>query len=269
MAFNLMDYSDYKQYLNVRITDQAKIQRGYRARLCEQVQCQLSYLSQVLNGKPDFTLEQAHRLNQFLIHDKVESRFFILLVERSRAGTKELKQFFSEQIEESKKQRFDLKKRLKEKDEVAEEDQNKYYSAWFYSAIHVILTIPRYQSPSTIATRLNLPEELVVRTINFLEECGLIENVKGRYQMTQKRIHLNRDSTFIQRHHINWRSQALQSSEKNLEDDMHFSTVATLSLEDYEKVKEIFVKAIASAREMIAPSKEEEVIALTVDIFKL
>jgi uncharacterized protein (TIGR02147 family) len=269
MNFNLFNYSDYKVYLAEKITHQAREDRSFRSRLSEHVQCQPSYLSQVLNGKPDFTLEQAHRLNHFFLHDKVEARFFILLVEKSRAGTRELKQFFNEQIEDARKARFDLKKRLKETEEIAEKDQHKYYSAWFYSAIYVILSIPHFQSIELIANRFNLPEELVAEVVSFLEGCGLIENKNGKYHVTKKRLHLERESTFIQRHHINWRSQALQSAEKNLPGDMHFSTVVALSKADYEKIKEVFVKAIHSAREIIRPSEEEEIMAITLDVFKL
>lgn len=269
MKFNLFNYTDYKKYLSERITHEASEDRTYRGRLSEHIQCQQSYLSQVLNGKPDFTLEQALRLNHFFHHDKTEAKFFILLVEKSRAGTKDLRHFFDEQIEEVKKARFHLKSRLKETEEINPEDQNKYYSAWFYSAIYVILSIPKYQSVSAIAQRFNLPEEMVANVINFLDECGLIENVKGEYRVTKKRLHLDRNSTFIQRHHINWRSQALQSAEKNLPGDMHFSTVVALSVADYEKIKEIFVQAIANAREVIKPSPEEEIMAITLDIFKL
>lgn len=269
MKINLFDFEDYKRYLGVRITQEASENRSYRSRLSEHVQCQQSYLSQVLNGRPDFTLEQAHRLNHFLHHDKTEAKYFILLVEKSRAGTKDLKQFFDEQIEEVKKARFHLKSRLKETEEINPEDQHKYYSAWFYSAIYVILSIPKFQSIPAIAQRFHLPEELVASAVNFLDECGLIENVKGEYRVTKKRIHLDRNSTFIQRHHINWRSQSLQSVEKNLPGDLHFSTVVALSASDYEKIKEIFVQAIANAREVIKPSPEEEIMAITLDVFKL
>lgn len=269
MGFSVFEYDNYKHYLSEKITQMAADDRSYRRRLCEDVRCQTSYLSQVLNGRPDFTLEQAIRLNQFLLHDKSESRFFIYLVEKSRAGTTELRQFFQEQLTELKKTRFDLKKRLKETEEVSEKDQHRYYSAWFYSAIYVMLSIPAFQSTQLIARRLNLPEPLVAEVISFLEECGLIESKAGVYRVTKKRLHLQRESSFIQRHHINWRSQALQSAEKNLADDMHFSSVIALSVADYEKVKDVFLKAIEDARAIIRPSPEEEVMAITLDVFRL
>lgn len=269
MKLNLLDFSDYKAFLAEKITHEAALDRTYRTRLSEHVRCQPSYLSQVLNGKPDFTLEQAHRLCQFLAFDKVEARLFLLLVEKSRAGTVELKHFFTEQIDELKKDRFDFKRRLKKTDDIAEEDRHKYYSAWFYSAIYVILSIPQYQDLEAIARRLNLPRELVAETVRFLEESGLIESEAGRYRVTKKRPHLERSSMFIQRHHINWRSQALASAEKNLPGDMHYSTVAALSVADFEKIKEVFVSAIARTSEIIRPSAEEEIVAVTLDLFRL
>lgn len=269
MKISPYDFETYKAYLGVRITQEAADDRSYRARLSEHIRCQQSYLSQVMNGAPDFTLEQAHRLNQFLHHDKAEAKYFLVLVEMARAGTKELREFFREQATEAKQARFHLKSRLKQTEEISPEAQHTYYSTWFYSAIYIILMIPKYQSIPAIANRFNLPEELVVKVLNFLEESGLVEVKGGKYLPTKKRIHLDRNSIFIQRHHINWRSQALQSVEKNLSDDMHFSTVVSLSLSDFEKVKEIFVQAIENAREIIRPSPEEEIVAITIDAFRL
>jgi uncharacterized protein (TIGR02147 family) len=269
MKNNLFDFANYKTYLSEKITHEASLDRSYRKKLVEHVGIQPSYLSQILNGKPDFTLEQAYRLNHYLLHDKVESRYFILLVEKSRAGTSELKQFFYEQLDEIRALRFNLKKRLKETDDISQEDKHKYYSAWFYSATYVILSIPHFQSIKSIALRFNLPEELIAEVISFLESCGLIEKKGGIYHVTKKRIHLDRESTFIQRHHINWRSQALLSTEKNLASDLHFSSVAALSVTDFEKIKEIFFKAIADAREVIRSSPEEDIIVVALDVFKL
>ena len=265
----IYEYTDYKKYLSVKVTQGAIHEKSYRARLCQHVRCQQSYLSQVINNNPDFTLEQACRLNKFFMHDKQESRYFILLVELSRASTDDLRDFFKEQIAEAKKAQFNLKSRLRETEDVNIKDQHKYYSAWFYSAIHVMLSIPKFQSTSEIAARLNLPEAIVVSALNFLERSGLIENIGGKLHLTKRRIHLDSDSTFIRTHHINWRSQALQSVEKSLADDLHFSSVVTLSQVDFEKVKEIFVKSIEEAREVIKPSPEEEVVAITLDVFKL
>jgi uncharacterized protein (TIGR02147 family) len=269
MIISVYNFTSYKAYLLKKIEIGSSEERGFRTRLVEAVQCQSSYLSQVLNGKPDFTLEQAIRINQFFLHDKEESRYFILLVEFERAGSRELRSFFKEQIDDLQTARFNLKKRLKHDEEIPLESQHKYYSTWFYSAIHIALAIPELQSPLKIAQRLDLPEATVLQVIRFLEENGLVEVKKGTYHFTKKQVHLSRDSEFIQRHHINWRSKTLQAVEKNVSNDLHYSYVFAISQSDFEKVKEIFVKTLDEVLKVSAPSPSEELCALTLDCFKL
>jgi hypothetical protein len=182
---------------------------------------------------------------------------------------KDLRDFFREQIQEIRDSRFHLKKRLTDTEEIAREDQHKYYSAWFYSAVHVALSIPAFQNPQVVAAHFNLPIDLVLEAIEFLEKIGLIQKIEGRYEFTKRHLHLERESTFIQRHHINWRSQSLQSVEKNLKDDLHYSNVIAIAKDDFKKIKEEFVLAIERARGIIGPSKEEEIYAITLDLFKL
>lgn len=266
---SIFNFKDYKHYLKSKLLELSKTERGWKQKTADHIGCQPSYLSQILNGKPDLTLDQAHLLNRLFLHDKIESRYFVLLVEHGRATTREFKEFLQEQMQELQQARFDLKKRLKETDQVSSEDMNKYYSTWFYSAIHIALAVPELQDIRAIAHKFHLPEQTVAQVIGFLEQSGLIEKEKGRYVFTKMRLHLDRNSDFIQRHHINWRSQSLQSVEKNMAEDLHFSTVFAISKKDFDQVKEVFIQSIESARKIIRPSDSEEVCALTLDFFKV
>ena len=269
MTLDLFDHLSYKEYLGLRVETEAQLQRGFRTKFCEHVGCQLSYLSQVINGKPDFTLEQAFRANQFLAHDQQESKYFLLLVQYARAATHELQEYLKQEIREFQKSRSDLKKRLKKTQEITLEDQHKYYSTWYYSAIYVLISIPGFQEVRTIERRLHLPQEIVLEAVQFLEGIGLIEKKDGAYQVTKKNLHLSRDSAFIQRHHINWRSQSLQSAEKNLPGDLHYSMVLAISKADFERVKDVFIRAIEASNEIMKPSPEEEIYGITLDLFRL
>ena len=113
MIISVFDYLNYKRYLKDKLDFFGKKERGWKVRAAAHIGCQASYLSQILNGKPDLTLDQAHKINQLFAHDKIESRFFILLVEYYRASSAELKEFINEQMQELMQTRFDLKKRLK------------------------------------------------------------------------------------------------------------------------------------------------------------
>ena len=269
MTFSIFDFIEYKPYLKRKLDALNKQEWGFKRKTATYLGCQPSYLSQILSGKPDLTIEQAHKLNSLFMHDKTESRYFILLVEKGRAITKELRDFFHEQIAEMQETRFDLKRRLKETDQVTKENLDKYYSSWLYAAVHMALALPEMNNPKSVAARLNIPENMALEIMKFLESAGLVELVNGKYEFTKMRIHLDRDSHFIQRHHINWRSQALQSVEKNFHDDLHFSTAFAVSEEDFKKIKEIFVQSIASAREVIKPSPPEEIYSITLDVFKI
>jgi len=231
--------------------------------------CQPSYLSQVLHGQPHLTLEQAHRLTEFFELSSLEAKYFILMVEFGRAGTQELGNFFRDQLNEIRETRFNFKKRLTRTDDIPLEARHRYYSTWFYSAIHVALSIRELQDPSKLATMFHLPLSLVREVIEFLLETGLVEKSRGQYHLTNRRFHLERESEFIQRHHINWRSQALQAAERNLRGNLHYSNVIAVSEKDSEKIKEILVKSIQDTRKLIGPSKEEKVYAITLDFFQL
>ncbi|MEK6774131.1 MAG: TIGR02147 family protein [Bdellovibrionota bacterium] len=269
MKLDLFEYSDYKNYLRDRLRIDNLETKGLKSKLCVHIGCQPSYLSQVLNGKPHFTLEQCTRLNGFFGHTKDESKYFLFMLEADRAGTKELQNFFNEQLLEIRQDRLNLKKRLHGTGDLPREVQHTYYSTWYYAAIHVMLSIPEFQDVSKIATSLHLPMNIVSGVIQFLEEIGLISFNKGTYVLTKKSFFLGRESEFIQRHHINWRSQALQSVEKNLAEDLHYSNVVAISKSDFHKIKEIFASAIEESRKVIGPSKEEALYALTLDAFRL
>lgn len=260
---------DYKQFLRKKLKIESAVAKGLRSNLAAFIGCQPSYLSQVLNGKPQLTLEQAKKLCQFFAFNKLETKYFILMTEYARAGSVDLANFFQEQILEIQKNRFHIKERLATTEDIASEDRHKYYSAWYYSAVHVALSIQGLQSSQKIAARFHLPVELVLEAIEFLEKIDLIRKIDGKYEFTKRNLHLERESIFIQRHHINWRSQALQSAEKNLKEDVHYSNVIAIAKEDYEKIKEVFVAAIEKTQNIIKPSREEEIYAITLDIFRL
>ena len=269
MDLSVFDYLEYKVYLRKKLELLSKKNRGYKQETAKLLGCKPSYLSQILNSKPHLTPEQAHGLNQRFMHDKVESRYFSLMVEFGKAGNHQYREFVREQLDELRKSRHDLHKRLKETDQMSKEHMDTFYSSWMYACIYIAVAVPKLQDVQKLSQRFNLPEKMVADILNFLIESGMLEKVNGKFELTKKRIHLDRNSHYIQHHHINWRSQCLQSVEKNFPDDMHFSTVFAVTEKDFARIKEVFVKAIESAREVINPSPSEEVYSITLDLFKV
>ncbi len=267
MKKTIFDYLDYKLYINETIQQSPAHGRGMKLQIAKYLQCQTAFVSQVLNGEPNFSLEHGVRLNQYFGHNKEESRFFLLLLQFYRAGSGELQKFFKEQVNEILSTRSDLKNRIDIKTSLKKLDQQIYYSSWVYSAIHMMVAIPQLQTLPAITQTLNLPREKVLEVLTFLEETGLVKQKNGKYEIGVTRIHLGRESAQIQRHHTNWRMQAIRSIDLNNSEDLHFSTVVSMSIDDVAPVKEILIKAIEDCRKIIRDSKEEKVQSICIDFF--
>lgn len=265
----IFDHLDYKKYLHERIEAAPYRGRGLKLQMAKAIGVHTAYISQVLNKGPHFNLEQAMKVNQFWGHSKQEARFFCLLINLARAGTHELRQFIQEEINEVLEKRKNLKERLDIKDSLDESNQNIYYSSWSYAAIHILTSIPSFQSVESIVERLRLPRERVQENLKFLVDTGLVLQKGARFMIGTTRIHLSADSLQIQRHHSNWRSQAVISLDRSSAEDLHYSSVISLSKQDRPRVKEILIKAIEECRAIIRESPEEDLHVITLDSFTL
>lgn len=267
MKKSLFEHEDYKAYLRDRIEDSPSKGRGMKLKIAEYTGCQTSFISQVLNGTANFSLEQGIKLNKFFDHTKEESRYFIFLLHSERAGSEELKSFLKDEMKEIVDKRSDLKNRIEIKNSLKKVDQQVYYSSWLYACIHIMTSIPAYQTPQAMAKHLNLPREKVMEVLTFLEETGLAQKNGVRYEIGVTKIHLSKDSPQIQRHHTNWRMQAINAVDMNLPQDLHYSTVVSMAESDVAQVKEILIKSIEECRKVIRESKEERVQTICIDFF--
>ena len=266
---SLYEYSDYKLYLNEKIQASPAKGRGLKLKMAEYLSCQNTYVSQVLNGQPHFSLEQGAKLNSFFDHSKEEGKFFILLLHWARAGSEELKEFYQGEMNDIILKNSDLKKRTNVKNSLRDKDQDVYYSSWLYSAVHILVTIKEYQTVQSISKRLNLSKDKTMEILNFLTESGLLTKNENIYTSGNTRIHLSKDSPHIQRHHTNWRLRATHSIDLNESSDLHFSNVVSMSKGDIVRVREIFIKAIAEARSIVKDSAEEKLQSICVDFFEV
>lgn len=268
MKKNIFEFNQYKLYLSA-VLGGPKVRTGLRMKAAKRLKCQTSYISQVLNGKAHISLEQAYTLNEFLGHDEEESDYFLLLVQKDRAGTQDLKNYFLNQLNAIIQKRLVIRNRIKQTEFLSSDDQSIYYSKWYYSCIHVLLSIPRLQTKEELARALHLPLSTVTDVLQFLESRGLAKLEQGKYQIGPRHIHLPHDSPHISKHHHNWRTRALVSLDTPQKDDLHYSVVMTMSHEDMKKIKEQMVKVVQESLKMIAPSKEEVAFALSFDYFQI
>jgi uncharacterized protein (TIGR02147 family) len=267
MAKSVYDVEDYKKYL--LLMEEQWSGRGMRTDLARALGCQPAYISQVLNGDRHLSLEQSEAATAFFGHSREEAHYFLLLVQFARAGTVPLRDYFRRQLDEHRDQHTDLKTRLGVAQTLTGEDQAAYYSAWYYPAIHVALTIPELQNAAKLAAYFGLDLEKVMEILEFMVATGLATREGNRYQIGTARIHLGKDSKLIANYHSHWRMRAIQSFDRSTQDDLHYSSVVTMSREDFWKLKEQLIASISDAKSVIRESPAEAVYVFNVDLFGL
>lgn len=265
---NIFEYNDYKDYLRTSLGGEKK-RTGLRAKAATAMGCQTAYLSQVLNGSAHISLEQGEKLNHHLGHSKEASHYFYLLIQRGRAGTPQLQAYFDEHIREIQSKRLDIKSRVVVNQEILPADQNKYYSRWYYLAIHVALSVPQLRTVAALVRHLALPKELVQEVLSFLVYTGLAKETKGVYSIGSGHIHLGRDSENILKHHSNWRIKALESLDLEKESELHYSVVYSLAKKDALKIKDRIIEVVQENLKTVGPSQEEVLYCNTIDFFEI
>ena len=269
MSLNLFTFDSYKDYVNGWISNQPKSGHGLLGRLAKHLLVHPVVMSQVFRGSRDLTLEQAASVTAFVGLSDIERDYFLLLVNRDRAGTRELQAILDRQIKVLRKDSKELKTRIQHK-ALADDQKAIFYSHWYYSAIRLSLSIPGIQSASAIAEHLSLSPELVVRVLRFLLDCGLVTKHEGQLQMGPSVTHVGHDSPFVARHHTNWRLQGLRALDRNSstsENSLFYSGPMALSEFAALNIRNDVVSLIERATKVAAHSDSEVLRCLNLDWF--
>lgn len=269
MSASIYDHWDYRTYLLDFLSHLPNRGYGFKGKMARAIGCQNSYLSRVLAGNADLSVEQAEALNGLLGHSDEETHYFLLIVQHTKAGTPSLKNYFKKQIDRIHRTRLTISGRIETKIPLDETTQLTYFSHWSYCAIHVLSSIPQFQSREAIAQHLELPLKKVASILDFLENCGFVTSEKGRYCVGNRRIHLGTDSPLISRHHSNWRIQGLRSLERDSSIDAHYTSVVSVSLADFDEIKSLFLDAIEKSNLIIKNSNDDMAACIGLDLFQI
>ena len=270
-SYDIFDFQDYRRYLNHFISQQPRQGRGLKNKMALFLGSPTSHISQVLSGKTHFTLEQSEELNVFLQHTEDEAHFFLLLVQTGRAGTVNLKKRLDKERQSILKKRSFLKERLGVSSSVSEQDQVQFYSSWIYAAVHVLTTVPQYQTKDAISSYFHFSPKQIAEVLAFLERTNLVKkNLKGGYETGLSRIHLGSDSKLISKFHTNWRIKAIQSFElQDVQEQLHYSSVVSLAERDVGIIKNLLIKAISETKAIIKDSPPEILHSFNLDFFRV
>ncbi|NRA63976.1 MAG: TIGR02147 family protein [Pseudobacteriovorax sp.] len=265
---NIFRYLDYRKYLK-QVIHKDESTRGFQGRLASAAGCQRSYLSQVLNGSQNLTLEHAMGIADFLDLSDLEVDYFILLIQYQKISQPELKTKIKGKLNQTRARAENLKDRLSDRDILSIEAEQMYFSNWYWSAIHLLLGIDGISKPSDIARYLDLPEELVLETLRGLAAIDLVKYLGGqRWQPNPNHIHLAKDSPLIKQHHNNWRLKSLDGQSQH-PDGFQFSAAITIGKNDLAILKGMILRFIDEIGSLVDPSPAEELVNFNIDLLPL
>jgi len=269
MELRVFEFNSYKTYLK-KLISSAEKKYGMTSKLAEAASCQRSYLSQVLNGNVHLTPDHGYGISQFLKFSEIEADYFLLLLEYDRAATSLFKSRIEAKLKKIRTDQQDLSKRISAKVIDIYDPITRYYSSWVWMAIHLLTSIPHYQTAKSIASRLEIPETLVLMTLQDLEKMEFVEKKDHQLWVYKgSNLHLTTQSPSVILHHNNWRQRALLDAALFSSTSIHYTSLVTLSKRDLEFIKTKLLDWIEQSRKIVEPSQSEELACISIDYFKV
>lgn len=244
--------------------------RGAIRRLSEFLDCHPTFVSQVLKEKAHLSQDQAIKFSRFAKLNTTETEFFLNLVGRQRAGTKESKDFFDGLIKRQLEARIDLKTRWQKQNTSISEHETLYFTSWFLQMVHALCQLPQTQTSKSIAVALRAKQEEVESCLETLKGLKLVEQKDKSWKSTENFLHLSKSSPLINSFHLQWRQKIMTEfmSTKSLP-GTHYSGVLTFSEELVDPIRKEIVSSLDAIMKMIKSSPSETAYALAVDFLPL
>jgi uncharacterized protein (TIGR02147 family) len=266
---SIFSHIDYKVFLKEIIRENQKT-RGFKRKLAEAAGCQASLISRLLHSELHLTPDHSAGIAEFLNLGELESDYFETLLHHNRAASPSYRKKLLKRLEKIREAHSDLRRVFQSPEMDSVEAQNYYYSSWIPAAVHIACAIKALETPASIAERLGLSPLEVRAALDRLRDLQLVKEENGRFKITEKFLHISKDSFLISAHHSNWRHQAIASCQRGDTRALHFTGVFAVGRAEFQRLKDEMQKALEQAKATVFDSKlEEELICLSVDAFRV
>lgn len=266
---NIFEFENYKDYVNKWITSRPKKGRGELLRISKSLRIHSTLVSHIFRGDKHLSLEQASDLTLHLGLEELETQYFLILVQIAKAGSQSLLNILKLQKNEIQNKALKIVNRVKHQKVLSKEDKSTFYSNWYYSAIRLSTSLPHIKTKNDIYKSFDLPERVIDKVLDFLVTRNLCKLENGAYSLGPSITHLENDSQDINRHHTNWRLQAMKHYPQNQESDLVFSAPLTIAKKDAADFRERLLKIISDLGKKVEASDPDTMMAFNIDFVKL
>jgi uncharacterized protein (TIGR02147 family) len=267
---SIFDYTEAQSFLKDYLQALPKKGWGVSRKLAAHLGVNTSLISLILTDRQSLSLEQAYGVSGFFGWNRLEKKYFLLMVQLQRAGTADLKKFYTEEMNAVKKDALKLSERLGDYQGLTDEQRTKLYSSATYSTIRLFCSLGENgKSLGEIQEELGLTLAELRPMVDFLVESRLLEIEKSRYFLGHQHTHLEKGSPHLVKHHTNWRLKSIQKAERLSDDELIFTGPMSMSKADFMKVREEVVQLIQRTVETMKASPAEVVVCMNIDWFKV
>lgn len=268
---NIYSFKLYSRYVGLRIKqEKSRVGRGVTKSLADYIPCHTTFVSQVVNGKAHFSVEQGLAFARFFKMSAAEAEYFVELILLERAADTATRKFFELRLRRLRDSHSDLKERWKENSDSLFEGESIYFNSWLYQAVHLVLQLEGRHTADSIARYFGLSETSVQETLERLESMKLVLKQGSAWSTTAHFLHLGKESPVIGNFHSQWRQRAIQNfMENHRSKGFHYSGGVTCSATEEPEVRAVFVEALDQIMKIIRPAPSESAFAIGVDFYPL
>src|SRR5687767_8849270 len=108
----VFEFNHYKDIVRHWVAQTPGGGHGQYRKISAALNAHTTTISQIFSGSKDLTLEQGYALTEYLGLSETECRYFILLLERERAGTRKLHGFFEREILKARREHRSVQSRV-------------------------------------------------------------------------------------------------------------------------------------------------------------
>lgn len=260
----------YKDYINQYFESLPKGGRGQYKKLAESLAVSTVVISQTLKGERDLSSENAFKVSKFLKLNLFETQYFLKMVDYQKAGNFELKSFLLQELKQMQKESKKVKSRYEKTHELNDEDKFQFYSDRFYSSIRMASSLPDLNSVKDFADYFHLSIDKAEEIVEFLLKTKLCVQKNDKITRGTQHTFLPASSPYIKNHHKNWRLFGIQKIDQlETEDELMYTAPMSLSREAYQQLRVNLLKTIEETVKIIAPSEDEMIACLNIDLLKI
>lgn len=265
---SVYQFDNYAKFLAAKLPKKG-VGRGGRAALARELNCQNAFISSVINGKSHLSLEHALKAARFLGLDPEGIEYFLLLIQKEKAGTKDLRDYLSQEL---RRRKASLNKsqtqQMLSTEEISVLSLHRYFSSWIYPALHTLCMIPDFQTLRALQERLSLDRDVLVDALEFLTKSGFLICSDYKFQSVQSRLHFSFAHGAETAFHQQWRIKALEALSPQKISNFHYTSTVALNARYRDKIEAVLSQAIKDSEKHIADSPCEDFYVLSVDLFR-